>query len=183
MQQKTIGILVGSLRQGSFSKQIAGHLAGLLSAAFDICPLDISQLVLYNQDLDSAPPPAWQDFRAQVRALDGVLFVTPEYNRSIPPVLKNAMDIASRPYGVNAWSGKPGGVISVSPGALGGFGANHHLRQVAACLNIFLMQQPEAYIGNIAKAFDAGDRLVDEGIRGFLQKFASAYTDWVNRFY
>ena len=182
MEKKTIGILVGSLRRDSFSKRIALHLSGLLADQFDVKLLDISNLTMYNQDLDTeeATPQAWHDFRQEVKALDGVLFVTPEYNRSIPAVLKNALDIASRPYGKSAWNDKPGAVVSISPGNLGGFGANHHLRQIATCLNIHLMGQPEAYIGNVATSTDSTG-VTDEGLKKFLFTFANAFTEWVKR--
>jgi len=182
MEKKKIGILVGSLRRDSFSKRIASHLAGLLADQFDAKILDIGNLSMYNQDLDTetATPQAWTDFRQEVKALDGVLFVTPEYNRSIPAVLKNALDIASRPYGKNAWNDKPGAVVSISPGVLGGFGVNHHLRQTATCLNIHLMGQPEAYIGNVATTTNSTG-ITDENLKKFLQTFANAFAEWVNR--
>jgi len=182
MEKKTIGILPGSLRRDSFSKKIASHLSGLLADQFNVKFLEIGNLTMYNEDLDTegATPQAWLDFRQEVKALDGVLFVTPEYNRSIPPVLKNALDIASRPYGKNAWNDKPGAIVSVSPGQLGGFGANHHLRQTTAFLNIYMMGQPEAYIGNAAAITDS-TRVTDENTKKFLQTFADAFTEWVNR--
>src|SRR5690242_19283047 len=109
---------------------------------------------MYNQDLDASPPKEWVDFKNRLSSFDGVIFVTPEYNRSIPGVLKNAIDVASRPYGKSAWDGKPAAVISVSPGSIGGFGANHHLRQSLVFINMPVMQQPEAYIGGASKIFD-----------------------------
>ena len=108
-----------------------------------------------------------------------VLFVTPEYNRSVPGVLKNAIDVGSRPYGKSAWDGKPGAVVSVSPGAIGGFGANHHLRQSLVFLNMPAMQQPEAYIGGADKLFDASGKLTNDGTREFLQKFMAAFAAWI----
>ena len=183
MGKKTVGILVGSLRRDSANKKVAQYLSGLLEERFDVKFLDIANLVLYNQDLDndSDVPHEWLEFRREVKALDAVLFVTPEYNRSMPAALKNALDIASRPHAENAWSGKPGAVASVTPGKIGGFGANHHLRQTASCLNIYMMQQPEAYIGGIDSAVDA-DGVTDESVQGFLRKFADAFADWVGRF-
>ena len=175
MSKKTVGILAGSLRRDSISRIIAGFFSELLSVRFDVCILDIAPLAMYNQDLDNGNdiPEEWKRFRAVVKGLDAVLFVTPEYNRSVPAVLKNALDIASRPYGANAWSGKPGAVVSVSPGAIGGFGANHHLRQTAACLNIRMMQQPEAYIGGIGSPADL------ENSSDFFHKFAEAFAEWI----
>jgi chromate reductase len=136
---------------------------------------------MYNQDLEEVPPAAWTEFRSRLKGFDGVLFVTPEYNRSVPAVMKNAIDIGSRPYGKNSWDGKPGGIVSVSPGALSGFGANHHLRQSLVFINVPAMQQPEAYIGNAAKLFDNNGKLTDESTREYLQKFIDAYAKWVAR--
>ena len=183
MENQSVGILVGSLRRDSFSKKVALYLSGLLEEQLNVTFLDIASLTMYNEDLDneSDTPQAWLDFRREVEAVDAVLFVTPEYNRSMPPVLKNALDIASRPVSANTWSGKPAAIVSVSPGQLGGFGANHHLRQSASVVNLYMMPQPEAYIGDIANSVDmygvSGKRTQD-----FLQKFAGAFVDWINRF-
>jgi len=125
---------------------------------------------LYNQDHDDAPPPPYVAFREQIKAADAVLFVTPEDNRSVPGVLKNAIDVGSRPYGHSAWDRKPGAVISVSPGAIGGFGANHHLRQSLVFLNVPAMPQPEAYIAGAGALFDKEGSLTNEGMRKFLKK-------------
>jgi len=134
---------------------------------------------MYNPDEEANPPAAWTSFRTRVKAADAVLFVTPEHNRSVPAALKNALDVASRPYGHNAWDGKPGAVVSVSPGAIGGFGANHHLRQSLVFLNVPAMQQPEAYISGAAALFDAGGTLVKPGTREFFQSFMQAFAAWV----
>eukprot|EP01030_Chromulinospumella_sphaerica_P016526 gene16526-16341_t len=144
----TIAVLVGSLRKQSINRKVAQALAQLAPANLKLSIVEIGELPLYNEDLDgSAPPAAYSTFRQQVAAADAVLFVTPEYNRSVPAALKNAIDVGSRPYGQSVWSGKPGAVISVSPGAIGGFGANHHLRQSLVFLDVPCMQQPEAYLG------------------------------------
>ena len=182
MSKKTLGILVGSLRRDSLSKKVALYLGNLLEERFDVSFLNIASLAIYNQDLDNEAdiPQEWLRFREEVKALDAVLFVTPEYNRSMPPVLKNALDIASRPMASNSWKGKPGAVVSVSPGGVGGFSANHHLRQSAACLNIYMMPQPEAYLGNIAGSLDA-DGVSDKRTQDFLSKFADAFSDWVHK--
>ena len=121
----------------------------------------------------------WTAFRQRIGAADAVLFVTPEYNRSVPAVLKNAIDIGSRPYGESAWSGKPGAVVSASPGGIGGFGANHHLRQSLVFLNVPAMAQPEAYIGGADKLFDGDGKLANDGTRKFLQTFMQAYESWI----
>jgi chromate reductase len=136
-------------------------------------------LPLYNQDLDDKPPAEWTAFRERVRAADAVLFVSPEYNRSVPAPPKNAIDVGSRPYGKSAWSGKPGAVVSASPGAIGGFGANHNLRQSLVFLDIPAMPQPEAYIGGADKPFDAAGKLTNDGTRKFLHGFMQSFEAWI----
>jgi chromate reductase, NAD(P)H dehydrogenase (quinone) len=180
MNMKRIAVLVGSLRKESFSRKTAKALMGLAPESLTLEILEIGELPMYNQDLEETPPEAWTEFRRRLNGYDGVLFVTPEYNRSIPAVLKNAIDVGSRPFGSNMWNRKPGGVVSVSPGALGGFGANHHLRQSLVFLNILAMPQPEAYIGGAAKLFDETGNLANETTRGFLQKFMIAFAEWVS---
>jgi chromate reductase, NAD(P)H dehydrogenase (quinone) len=139
-------------------------------------------LPLYNADLEGdAPPAAWSRLRAEVRAVDALLFVTPEYNRSVPGCLKNALDVGSRPPGQGVWQKKPGAIISVSPGAMGGFGANHHLRQSLVFLDVPLLQQPEAYLGGAGAYFDAEGRFVADQTRALLQRFMTAYADWIER--
>ena len=183
MKKKSIGILVGSLRRDSFSKKAATYLAEQLEDRFDVDFIDLSSLAIYNPDIDNDDdmPEGWRSFRKEVIAADAVLFVTPEYNRSMPAVLKNALDIGSRPFSESAWYGKPGAIISISQGKTGGFGGNHHMRQTAACLNINMMQQPEAYIGGITELVDESG-VSDSDAQAFFQKFANAYADWVNRF-
>src|SRR5689334_24716596 len=156
MAARNVAVFVGSLRKDSFNRKLANALVMLAPASLKLEIVEIGALALYNQD-DDVPgkvPSAWQGFRDRVKAADAVLFVTPEYNRSVPGVLKNAIDVGSRPYGQSAWSRKPAGVISVSPGAIGGFGANHHLRQSLVFLDMPAMPQPEAYIGGAATLFD-----------------------------
>ncbi len=137
---------------------------------------------MYNQDLDEgAPPPEWVAFREQIKRIDAILFITPEYNRSIPAVLKNAIDVASRPQGKNVWNGKLGAVMSLSPGGLGGFGANHHLRQTLVCLNVITMQQPEAYIGGAATLFNEQGELINDTTRTFFKQFIDAFNVFINR--
>lgn len=176
-----IAVLVGSLRKDSLNRKTAAALAELAPASIRLEQVDIGQLPMYNQDLDDAPPAAWTAFRERIRKADGVLFVTPEYNRSVPAALKNAIDIGSRPYGHSAWQGKPGGVVTVSPGAIGGFGANQHLRQMLVFLDVHPLQQPEAYLGNAGKWFGDDGKLQDESARKFLQTFIDAYAAWVQR--
>jgi chromate reductase len=181
MKSKNIAVIVGSLRKESFSRKIAKALIELAPESLSLEILEIGELQMYNQDLEEVPPAAWTEFRSRLKGFDGVLFVTPEYNRSVPALMKNAIDIGSRPYGKNSWDGKPGGIVSVSPGALSGFGANHHLRQSLVFVNVPAMQQPEAYIGNAAKLFDNNGKLTDESTREYLRKFIDAYAKWVVR--
>ncbi len=175
----SVAVLVGSLRQQSINRKLAHALVALAPASLKLQIVEIGALALYNQDLDADPPAAWTEFRERIRASDAVLFVTPEYNRSVPGVLKNALDVGSRPYGKNAWSKKPGAIVSASPGAIGGFGANHHLRQSLVFLDVPAMQQPEAYVGGADKLFDESGRLSNESTRGFLQKFLESFARWI----
>ena len=176
----TVAVLVGSLRKQSITRKVALALAELAPANLRLNIVEIGDLALYNEDIDVTPPAAYSTFRDQVSSSDAVLFVTPEYNRSVPAPLKNAIDVGSRPYGKSAWSGKPGAVISVSPGAVGGFGANHHLRQSLVFLDVPCMQQPEAYLGGAGSAFDEAGKL-SEKVRPFLQGFIDAYAKWVEQ--
>jgi chromate reductase, NAD(P)H dehydrogenase (quinone) len=174
-------VLVGSLRKASFSGMLANALISLAPSSMETEVVEIGQLPFYNQDLERLidPPPApWTAFRQRVKAADAVLFVTPEYNRSVPAVLKNALDVGSRPYGSSVWDRKPGAIVSSSPGAIGAFGANHHLRQSLVFLNVPTMQQPEAYVGQVDKLFEHG-KLVSDGTRKFLQEFMQAFANWV----
>jgi len=182
MTKRYVAVLVGSLRKGSFNRMTARALIDLAPESLQLEIVDIADLPLYDQDLDTDKPPAqWTAFREHIRRAAAVLFVTPEYNRSVPGVLKNAIDVGSRPYGQSAWNGKPAGVISVSPGTIGGFGANHHLRQSLVFLNMPAMQQPEAYIGNCATLFDDSGKLTNESTRNFLKGFLDAFSGWVAR--
>ena len=174
-----VAVVVGSLRKDSLNRKMAKALVAQAPAALRFTQIDIGGLPPYNQDLDpESPPAAWVTFRDAVRPADAVLFVTPEYNRSVPGVLKNAIDVGSRPYGHSAWDRKPGAVISVSPGAIGGFGANHHLRQSLVFLNVPAMPQPEAYIAGAGALFDKEGSLTNEGTRKFLKNFIAAFAAW-----
>jgi chromate reductase len=168
------------LRKESFNRKVAKTLMLLAPSTLDMEIVEIGQLPMYNQDDDENPPATYVEFRERIKKYDGVLFCTPEYNRSVPAVLKNAIDVGSRPYGQSAWTGKPCAIVSVSPGALAGFGANHHLRQSLVFLNMPAMQQPEAYLGNIGGQYE-GDQLTNDSTRGFLQKFVDAFDTWVER--
>lgn len=177
-QVYSVAVLVGSLRKDSYNRKVARALEELAPSSLVLEIIEIGDLALYNEDIDVHPPEAYTRFREQLGRCDAVLFVTPEYNRSVPGVLKNAIDVGSRPYGQSAWSGKPTAVISVSPGAIGGFGANHHLRQSLVFLDMPCMQMPEAYIGGAASLFDESGKL-GEKTRPFLQTFIDKFAAWV----
>ncbi|HUJ16657.1 MAG TPA: NAD(P)H-dependent oxidoreductase [Nitrospirota bacterium] len=180
MARKRIAVIVGSLRRDSLNRKMAKAMMKLAPDSLELEIIEIGGLPLYNQDLDNDNPPAvWTEFRERLKKFDGVLFVTPEYNRSMPGALKNAIDVGSRPYGKNRWAGKPGAVVSVSPGAIGGFGANHHLRQSLVFIDVPAMQQPEAYIGNAANLFDESGNLTNDSVREFAAKFMHAFAAWV----
>jgi len=177
--ERDVAVIVGSLRKASFNRMMANALSTLAPDPLHLEIVEIRELPLYNQDLEATPPAPWTVFRQRIARADAVLFVTPEYNRSVPGVLKNAVDVGSRPSGKSVWNGKPGGVVSVSPGALGGFGANHHLRQSLTSVNVPTMPQPEVYVGGAAKFFDEDGKLIDDGMREFMRKFLSAFAAWV----
>lgn len=177
-----IAILVGSLREGSLNRKIARSICAIRNDGLDCSMVEIGDLPLYNQDLDTSnPPEQWTRFRDQVRPADGVLFVSPEYNRGIPGVLKNAIDVGSRPYGQSVFDKKPGAIVTVSPGAIGGFGANHQIRQACVFLNMPVMQQPEAYLGHVSDdSFDQEGKLNDGALKELVTKLAHAFHDWVD---
>lgn len=180
-EQRDVAVIVGSLRKGSYNRMMAHALAEVAPESLRLEIVEIRDLALYDQDLEESPPQPWVAFRDRIRRADAVLFVTPEYNRSVPGALKNAVDVGSRPYGQSAWQGKPAAVVSVSPGAIGGFGANHHLRQSLVFLDMPALQQPEAYIGHAANLFDAEGHLTNDGTREFLRKFMQAFASWIEK--
>jgi chromate reductase len=180
-QPVDVAVLVGSLRKESFNRKMAHALAELAPPSLKLEIVEIRNLPLFNQDDEANPPPASAAFKARIQKAEAAIFVTPEYNRSVPGVLKNAIDVASRPYGKSAWDGKPAAVVSVSGGAIGAFGANHHLRQSLVFLNMPTLQQPEAYIGHAASLFDADGKLVKPETREFVGKFMNAYAAWVEK--
>jgi len=175
-----IGVIVGSLRRDSFNRQLATALAQLASKEFTFKQLEIGDLPLYNQDDDANQAAPVQRLKAEIAASQGLLFVTAEYNRSIPGVLKNAIDHASRPYGKSAWAGKPAGVIGVSVGAIGTALAQQHLRNILAYLDMPTLGQPEAFIQSKEGLFDK-DGGIGADSRDFLQKWVSAYESWVRK--
>jgi len=180
MPTHSVAVIVGSLRKESFSKKLAHALAKLAPASLTLDVISLEGLSFFNQDFEATPPADWVSFRERIKKADAVLFVTPEYNRSMPGVLKNAIDVASRPYGQSVFNGKPGGVISNSPGAIGGFGANHHIRQSLAFLNVPVLQQPEAYVGGIGDAFDANGELIKDSLKQFATGYINAFAAWVD---
>ena len=182
MNKKKIAVLIGSLRKESFNRKVTNQLIQLAPDSLELEIVEIGQLPHYNEDIDQNPPVEYIDFRHKIKSADGFLFVTPEYNRSVPSALKNAFDVASRPYGQSVWGGKPGAVVSVSMSAIGGFGANHIVRQSMVFLNVPMMQQPEAYIGSAHTLFDENGNLLSEDTRSFLKNYMDAYASWVNTF-
>lgn len=174
-------VIVGSLRKDSLNRKTAVALMKLAPASLKLRLVEIGDLPLYNQDLDAAPPAQWTRFRDEVRSADAVIFVTPEYNRSVPGALKNAVDVGSRPPGQGALQHKPAAVVSASPGALGGFGASHHLRQSAVFLDMPMLTQPEMYLSRAPSLFDANGDLASEDTKQLFEKFLSAFAVWVER--
>ena len=179
---KNVAVIVGSLRKGSYTRMVATAMVELAPASLKCEFVEIGDLPPYNQDAETDHPPApWVAFRDRIRPMHAVLFATPEYNRSVPGSLKNAIDVGSRPYGKSVWQGKPAAVVSVSPGAISGFGANHHLRQSLVFLDMPCLQQPEAYIGHADKLFDAAGKLTNDGTRDFFSKFMETFAAWIER--
>ena len=180
---KKIAVLIGSLRKDSLNRKFAHELIALAPASLAFDVVEIGDLALYNQDLDDdgAPPAPWTRFRDQLAQADGVLFVSPEYNRSMPATIKNALDVGSRPWGKSIWNGKPAAIFTASPGGVGGFGANHSIRQSLVALNVAAMPAPEAYIGNAANLLDADGRVNNDQTREVLAKFVAAFATWVDK--
>ena len=179
MKKYKIAVIVGSLRKESFNLKTAKALKSLAPESLSLELLSIANLPMFNEDLEATPPAEWTTLREQIIAADGLLFLTPEYNRSVPGVLKNAIDVGSRPYGQNSWNGKPAAIVSVSIGNISGFGANHHLRQSLVFVNVPTMAQPEAYIGEATALFDEGGNLINESTKEFLKTFIEAFEKWV----
>jgi len=181
MERYKIAIVVGSLRQDSINRKIARSLCALAHERLDCDIVPIGDLPLYNQEYDVNSPAPYGRFRQAIAAADGVLFVTPEYNRGLPGVLKNAIDVGSRPYGESVWNQKPAAIVSASPGAIGGFGANHQLRQSCVFLNMPVMQHPEAYLGRVNDdSFDADGGLKDGPLKDLVMGLSKAFGDWVH---
>jgi chromate reductase len=183
MRKRKIGILCGSARRDSYNQKAADALAARMPEDFEMVPIQIDDLPMFHQDYDDdgRTPEEWIRFRENVMDMDGFLFASPEYNRSFPPLLKNALDIASRPSGENRWSGKPALLVTASPGKLGGFGANHHLRQVMSFLDMRVMNQPECYFGGANLMFPENGEDLAEGTESFFQAIIEAFTDWIEK--
>ena len=179
MKKYKIAVIVGSLRKESYNLKTAKVLIDIAPESLSLELLDISGLPMFNEDLEAHPPKEWVILRKKINDVDGLLFLTPEYNRSMPGVLKNAIDVGSRPYGENAWNGKPAAIVSVSIGAIGGFGANHHLRQSLVFVNVPTMAQPEAYIGGAGELFDEHGKLTNNSTRDFLKTYMKAFEKWI----
>ncbi len=171
MKTYKIAVIVGSLRKESYNLKTAKALIALAPDSLSLEILNIADLPMFNEDLEGTPPSEWVTFRKQIKAADGLLFLTPEYNRSI--------DVGSRPYGKNSWDGKPAAIVSVSIGDISGFGANHHLRQSLVFVNAPTMAQPEAYIGGAAALFDDKGKLTNDSTKEFLKSFMEAFDKWV----
>lgn len=179
MKKYKIAVIVGSLRKESYNLKTAKELIALAPESLSLEMLSIADLPMFNEDLEASPPKEWVAFREKIVAADGVLFLTPEYNRSVPAVLKNAIDVGSRPYGQNSWNGKPAAIVSVSIGGISGFGANHHLRQSLVFVNMHTMAQPEAYIGGAGALFNDEGKLVNDSTKDFLNTFMVAFEKWI----
>jgi len=181
MRKYKIAALVGSLRKDSFNKKVAENLIRLAPENIEMEIVQIDQLQYFNEDLDTeTPPEAWTAFREKIKTYDGVFLFTPEYNRSVSGVLKNALDVGSRPYGKSVWDGKPVAVASASMSPLAGTVANHTLRQSLVFLNMPVMQQPEIYIGSAKELFDENGKVVEDSSK-FFKQVINAYADWVQR--
>lgn len=177
-----VGVVVGSLRRESMCRKLAAGAMRMAPPSLRLEILEIGDLPLYDEDLDEGPVPLpWQRFRDQVRSVDALLFITPEYNRSVPAPLKNAVDVGSAPHGANVFAGRPAGIISLSPGRLGAFGANHHLRQSLVFLDMPTMAQPEAYLGGSYEMFDDDGRLASETVEGLVGVYLERFEQWTRR--
>jgi chromate reductase, NAD(P)H dehydrogenase (quinone) len=176
-----IVVIVGSLRKESFSLKIAKALAKLAPPSLKLEVTTLNGLSFFNQDLEANPPADWLAFRDKIQKSDGVLFIAPEYNRSIPGVLKNAIDVASRPYGKSSFLGKPIGIISNSPGPLGGVNAAKHLQNILPGISGPIMGQPEVYLNGVGDAFDEKGELAKESLQKVLHQFLDAFVAFIER--
>lgn len=179
-----LGIIVGSLREGSFARQWAENLAPMFPSDWETTFIEVGDLPLYNEEFDEdgeSTPEAYQRFRQEMSQVDAVLFSTPEYNRSMPATIKNALDVGSRPYGESIWDGKPALIVSHSISGISGFGANHHIRQSLVFLNMPVLQQPEVYLANSQDLLEDG-QINNEDTKEFLQGVVDSYVEFANKF-
>lgn len=177
---KNVGIIIGSLREGSYTRQIADNIIPMLPEGYTAKEIAVGDLDLYNEDLETdTPPESWTKFRNEMKDIDAVLFFTPEYNRTVPATIVNAIDVGSRPYGSSIWDGKPAAIVSASPGAVSGFGANHHLRQSLVFVNMPTLAQPEVYLASVHEMLDDQGKIHNESTLQFLQTFVTAFVDHV----
>jgi chromate reductase, NAD(P)H dehydrogenase (quinone) len=174
-------VIVGSLRKESFTRKIAHALAKLAPETVKLNLVALHDISFFNQDLESTPPADWLAFREKLQKSDGILFITPEYNRSIPGVLKNAIDVGSRPYGKSSFNGKPTGIVSNSPGPLGGISAAKHLQNILPGISGPIMQQPEIYLNGVGDAFDDKGELSKDALRGVLKQYIDAFAGFVEK--
>src|SRR5690554_7089312 len=182
---KKIGVVVGSFREGSFSKSLATNIMELFPKDYELKEIQISDLPIYTEDYDNGKlqtPEAYNRFRSEAKEFAGYVFVTPEHNRTFSAVLKNALDVGSRPYGSSVWGGKPALVVSQSPGNLSGFGANHHLRQVLAFLDVYPMQQPEVYLAHSFELLDENNNFKNADTKKFVEGVIASFTEHIKRF-
>jgi chromate reductase len=175
-----VAVLVGSLRKGSITRRAALALMAASPASLK-CRMVEVDMPLYNEDIETSPPHAWTRFRGEMASADAVLFATPEYNRSLPASLKNAVDVGSRPYGKGVWNAKPGGIVSVSPGKIGAMGANMALRQTLVFVDVPVMQQPEAYISGAADLFGEDGTVKNAETEKFIRDYMAAFAKWVEK--
>jgi len=176
-----IAVIVGSLRRDSINRKLANALSKLAKSGTEFSVVKIDDIPLFNQDLEPSPPASVTRLKKDIESADGVLIVTPEYNRSIPGVLKNAIDWASRPYGKNSFDGKPTAALGTSQGAVGTAAGQQHLRSILAYLNVLLMGQPEGYIVYKTDMVDEQGHVADESVRKFLQLYTDKFVEWVER--
>ena len=180
MNMTNILVIVGGISKGSLNQKLFRAFRDLAAKEYLMESFDISQLPFFSQDLEEDLPSIVRDFKTKIEASSAILFITPEYNRSFPGVIKNAIDWGSRPYGKNSWNKKTAGLIGASIGSIGTFGAQNHLRQVLNCLDLQIMNQPEFYL-NGSKAFDENGKLNDPKIQSFIEKYWVSYSEWINK--
>jgi chromate reductase len=180
---RKVGIIVGSLRKGAYTRMLGNASKELAPSSWTVVDIAIGELPHYNQDLETdTPPPTWTTFRQEVGGCDGILFITPEYNRGMPGALKNAIDVGTRPWGKSVWSGKPTAAMSMTPGPLGAMAAHQNLRHTMSCINSPLMPGPEIYMPNAASLFDDAGKLKNEDTKKIVVSFLQSFDAWIGRF-